>query len=126
MSSSRFAWTAVCGLVFIHPGIQFKSVKGDALFPYGDLGQIGPYFAVEPIAVHTQVCWYIPKAYQAREQDKVYDSACGHAQAPFVVIWLLNFWKLIDCLPESSLKNMQGVLRILGCHCLQFLGDPFQ
>jgi len=99
--------------VFIHPGIQFKSVKGNALFPNRDLGQIGPYFAVEPIAVHAQVGRYIPEAYQAREQSKVYNSVRSHIHVPLVIMWLLNLWKLIDCLSESTLKNLQGILRVL-------------
>ena len=39
----------------IHPGVQFKSVEGDALFTDADFGQIRPYYGVEAIAIHAEV-----------------------------------------------------------------------
>jgi hypothetical protein len=50
----------------IHPGIQFKSVKGDALFPDRNLRQPGSNLAVEAIPVHAQVAGRVPEADQAR------------------------------------------------------------
>ena len=50
----------------IHPGIQFKSVKGDALFPDRNLRQSGPDLAVEAIPVHAQAARRVPEADQAR------------------------------------------------------------
>jgi len=50
----------------IHPGIQFKSVKGDALFPDRNLRQPGPDLAVKAIPVHAQVAGCVPEADQAR------------------------------------------------------------
>ena len=50
----------------IHPGIQFKSVKGDALFSDRYLGQPGPDLSVKAIPVHAQVAGRVPEADQAR------------------------------------------------------------
>jgi hypothetical protein len=47
--------TPVAGLIFVHPGIQFKSVEGNALFPDGYFNQIRPDFAVEAVPVHANV-----------------------------------------------------------------------
>ena len=42
------------------PGVQFKSVEGNALFPDGYLNQIRSDFAVEAVSVHANVKWGIP------------------------------------------------------------------
>ena len=44
----------------VHPGVQFKSVEGDALFPDGYLNQIRSDFAVEAVAIHAQIQGGIP------------------------------------------------------------------
>jgi hypothetical protein len=49
----------------IHPGIQFKSVKGNALLPDRDFHQTGPDLAVEAVPVHAQVERRIPQADQS-------------------------------------------------------------
>jgi hypothetical protein len=58
--------TPVAVHILIHPGIQFKSVKGDALFPDRYLGQPGPDLSVKAIPVHAQVAGRITEADQAR------------------------------------------------------------
>jgi hypothetical protein len=50
----------------IHPGIQFKSVEGDALLADTDFSQIRPYLGVEAVAVHAEVARRIAKANQSR------------------------------------------------------------
>ncbi|MCP4876754.1 MAG: hypothetical protein GY896_14945 [Gammaproteobacteria bacterium] len=55
----------------LHPGVQFKSVEGDSLFPHADFNEIRAYLGVEPVAVHTQVARRIPEADQSRRDTAV-------------------------------------------------------
>ncbi|HUV20256.1 MAG TPA: hypothetical protein VMZ32_00575 [Gammaproteobacteria bacterium] len=48
----------------LHPGVQFKSVEGDALFADADFNEIRPYLGVEAVAVHAQVARRIAEADQ--------------------------------------------------------------
>ncbi len=50
------------------PGVQFKSVEGDALAADGDLGEAGADFRVEAVAVHAQVEGGVPEANEPGEQ----------------------------------------------------------
>jgi hypothetical protein len=48
----------------LHPGIQFKSVEGDALFADTDFNEIWPYLGVKSVAVHAQVARRIAETNQ--------------------------------------------------------------
>ena len=50
----------------IHPGVQFKSVEGDALFADTDFSQKGPHLGVEAVAVHAEIARRIAEANQSR------------------------------------------------------------
>ncbi|MEW8291545.1 MAG: hypothetical protein AB2672_13535 [Candidatus Thiodiazotropha endolucinida] len=45
----------------IRPGVQIKSVEGDALFTYSNFSDIGTNFGIEAIAVHAQISRGIPQ-----------------------------------------------------------------
>jgi hypothetical protein len=55
----------------IYPGVEFKSVEGDALPPDANFNEIRPYLGVETVAVHTQVARYIAEADQSRRDTAV-------------------------------------------------------
>lgn len=67
--------------VVVHPGIELKTIKRDALFADGDFGKARPYLGIEPIAIHTEVGWRVPQPQHARKQDDVAGSAWLHAGA---------------------------------------------
>jgi hypothetical protein len=46
----------------IHPGVQFKSVKGDTLFADGDFREMGPDLVIEAITVHAHIEGGIPES----------------------------------------------------------------
>ena len=46
--------------MLIHPGIQFKSVEGNALIADRDFSQMWTHFAVEAVAIHAQIQGCIP------------------------------------------------------------------
>jgi hypothetical protein len=50
----------------IYPGIQFKSVEGDALFANADFDEIRPYLGIEAVTIHAEVARRIPEANQSR------------------------------------------------------------
>lgn len=50
----------------IHPGVQFKSVEGDALLADTDFSQKRPYLGVEAIAIHAEIARRIAEANQSR------------------------------------------------------------
>lgn len=50
----------------IYPGVQFKSVEGDALPPDANFYEIRAYLGVEAIAVHAEVTGRIAEADQSR------------------------------------------------------------
>lgn len=51
----------------IRPGVEFKTVKSDALSADGNFGKGGAYLSVEAIAVYAEVTWRITKTKQARQ-----------------------------------------------------------
>jgi hypothetical protein len=53
--------------MLIHPGIQFKPVKGNSLGSNRDLDEQGPYFVIEAVTVHAQIGGGIPQPKEARE-----------------------------------------------------------
>ena len=55
----------------LHPGIEFKSVEGDALPPDANFHQIRPYLGVETITVHAEVAGRVPEANQSRRDTAV-------------------------------------------------------
>ncbi len=55
----------------ICPGVEFKSVEGDALPPDANFHLRWPYLGVEAVAIHTQVARYIPEADQSRRDTAV-------------------------------------------------------
>jgi hypothetical protein len=68
----------------LHPGVQFKSVEGDALFADADFSQIRPYFSVEPIAIHAEILGHVAEADQSRR-----DAA----------VLVHEGWYCLECLP---------------------------
>lgn len=50
----------------VHPGIQIKSVEGDALLADTDFNQIGADLRVESVPVHPDIEGRIPQPDQAR------------------------------------------------------------
>lgn len=52
--------------VSIGPGVQFKTVKSDALLPHAPFVQLRADFAVEAVLVHAEVGGRIPQANDAR------------------------------------------------------------
>jgi hypothetical protein len=58
--------TPVAGLIIFYPGVQFKSVEGDALPTDRNVGEAGPDLGVEAVAVHAEIARCVPKAHQAR------------------------------------------------------------
>ncbi|MCH7820963.1 MAG: hypothetical protein IIA07_03005 [Proteobacteria bacterium] len=54
------------GDIVFHPGVQFKSVEGNALLTDGNVGEKGPDLGVEAVAVHAEIGWSIAKAYEPR------------------------------------------------------------
>ena len=67
MVSYRLTGTPVAGFILIHPGVNFKSVKGNALVSDGDLCQIGPNVGIEAVSVHAQVKGCISEADESWE-----------------------------------------------------------
>lgn len=61
--------TPTAGLILLHPGVHFKSVKGNALFANRNLCQLVSDFPVKAVAVHPQVSGGIPEAYQSRQDS---------------------------------------------------------
>jgi len=55
----------------IHPGVQIKSVKGDALLADGNFSQIGPDFSIEAVSIHAHVKGSIPQPEQARWEARL-------------------------------------------------------
>jgi hypothetical protein len=50
----------------VYPGIQFKSVEGNALPADADFSQMRPYLRIEAVAVHADVTRGIAEAEQSR------------------------------------------------------------
>jgi hypothetical protein len=49
----------------IHPGIQFKAIEGNALFPDANFNEIRPYLGVKAVSVHAQIGGRVPEADQS-------------------------------------------------------------
>jgi hypothetical protein len=62
--------TPVAGFILIHPGVQIKSVEGDALLAYRDFNEIGANFPVEAVAVHANIEGCVPESDKAGEQRR--------------------------------------------------------
>jgi hypothetical protein len=63
--------TPVAGLIVIHPGVEFKSIKGKALLADGDLGQMRPHLRVKAVAIHAEIERGIPKSNEAWHRLKI-------------------------------------------------------
>jgi hypothetical protein len=48
----------------IYPGVEFKSVEGDALLADANFCQMRPYYCVEAVAIHTEVARRIAETNQ--------------------------------------------------------------
>jgi hypothetical protein len=53
--------TPIAGLIFIHPGVQFKPIESDALYANRNFGEIRANLGVETVAVHAEVKGSISK-----------------------------------------------------------------
>src|SRR6056297_3813149 len=54
--------------IVVRPGVQFKSIKGNALLADGDLRQIAANFPIETVLVHAQVGRGIAKAKESGQR----------------------------------------------------------
>ena len=54
------------GDIVLHPGVQFKSVEGDALLTDGNVGEMRPDLAIEAVAVHAEIRRCVAKTYEPR------------------------------------------------------------
>ncbi|MCG8014623.1 MAG: hypothetical protein JAY97_00255 [Candidatus Thiodiazotropha sp. 'RUGA'] len=57
--------------IFVHPAIDFKSIKSNALFPDRNLGEVGSDLVVEAVTIHAQVVGRIPQPQQPGDQDRL-------------------------------------------------------
>jgi len=64
-------FTPVAGDILTSPGVQFKSVEGDALFADTDFDEIRAYLGIKAVAVHTQVTGCVAEADQSRRDTVV-------------------------------------------------------
>jgi hypothetical protein len=55
-------------LIVVHPGVEVKSIEGDAAIADRDLGKERAYLGVEAIAVHPEVLRCVAVADEAREK----------------------------------------------------------
>lgn len=55
----------------LDPGVQVKTVEGDALVADGNFNEIRAYFSIEAIAVHPQVERRVPQTDQAWQQHRI-------------------------------------------------------
>ena len=70
------------GFILLHPGVQFKSVEGDALFADRDLCEVGPDFSIEAISVHAEIEWRISKPDQSWSNGRERFLGRGHLHFP--------------------------------------------
>jgi len=47
--------TPTAGFILLHPGVHFKSIKGDALPTNRNLSQSGANLPTKAVAVHAQI-----------------------------------------------------------------------
>jgi hypothetical protein len=52
----------------IHPGVELKTVEGDALLADWDFGQKRAHFGVETVSVHAEVVRRVPEPDQSGQQ----------------------------------------------------------
>jgi len=57
--------TPVAGLILVHPVVQIKPVKGDALLPDANFHQIRPDLGIEAVPVHAQIEGGVPQSDQS-------------------------------------------------------------
>jgi len=55
----------------IYPGVEFKSVEGDALLADANFHEIRTYLSIEAVAIHAQIERRIPEADQSRRDTAV-------------------------------------------------------
>ena len=60
------AGASVATLIVVRPGIEVKTVKGNALGADGHLSEIRAHLGVEPVAVHAEVDRRVPEPENAR------------------------------------------------------------
>ena len=65
----------------VHPGVQFKSVEGNALIADRDFSQMWTHFAVEAVAIHAHIQGRVPKPEQAWKD--VCRNLCSHRHSIF-------------------------------------------
>jgi hypothetical protein len=88
----------------IHPGVQIKPVKGDALLADGNFSQIRPDFGVESVTVHAEITRSIPEPEQAGQQANHFVTA-AHSASPaskMVTIGLRPGWRSTLTKPACS------------------------
>jgi len=51
--------------MIIRPGVEFKTVEGDALYTDWDFCEEGPHFLVEAVDVHSEVLRRVSQSIQA-------------------------------------------------------------
>lgn len=66
--------TPTAVLILLRPGVQFKSVKGNALLADGDLSQVPPHLTVESVLIHSQIAGRIAQTNKSRD-DRSHFSA---------------------------------------------------
>jgi hypothetical protein len=66
----------------VHPGIQFKPVEGNALFPDGDFRYPGTDLAIEAVTVHSEISGGIAQSKQAREEGSSNLCSLRHSTVP--------------------------------------------
>ena len=85
----------------IYPGVQFKSVEGDALFPDANFSQVRPYFGIESVAIHAEIPGRIADSEQSGQNEiRVLHAGCsasGIDQGSMVA----------GCLPGISFERSQ-------------------
>jgi hypothetical protein len=67
----------------VHPGIQFKSVEGNALIADRDFSQMWAHFAVETVAIHSHIQGRVPKPEQTWKDGC--RNLCSHRHSVFLV-----------------------------------------
>ena len=57
--------------MIVCPGVEFKPVVCDGLFPEGYFGEVGAHLRVELVAVHAEIRWRIAVPDQTRKDDEL-------------------------------------------------------
>ena len=61
----------------IHPGVQFKSVEGNALLADADYSEMRSHLGVEAVAVHAEIVRRVAETDQARCDGTQMFHQCG-------------------------------------------------